>query len=316
MRGTGRAAALMQIYLPIAEVSVDIFVLLGIGMAVGFLSSLFGVGGGFLATPLLIFLGVPPPVAVATQANQIVGASLSGALAHWRRGNVDFTMAGVLLAGGLVGSTAGVGLFKLLKTHGQIDVVILISYVIFLGGIGGLMLWESIRSFVRMRRQPGSRAKLHQHIWLHGLPLKVRFRKSKLYISIFLPLGLGFVVGILAALMGVGGGFIMVPAMIYILGMPTAMVIGTSLMQIIFVAMNVTILQSVTTHTVDLMLAVVLLAGGMLGARIGARIGTNLRGEQVRILLALVVVAVCINLAYELVTTPATPYSLQVVTPP
>jgi len=306
----------MQIYLPIAEVSVDIFLLLGVGTAVGFLSSLFGVGGGFLATPLLIFLGVPPPVAVATQANQIVGASLSGAIAHWRRGNVDFVMAGVLLAGGLVGSTIGVLLFKLLKTHGQIDVVILVSYVVFLGGIGGLMLWESIRSFVRLRREPASRVKLHQHIWLHGLPLKVRFRKSKLYISVFLPLGLGFVVGLLAALMGVGGGFIMVPAMIYILGMPTAMVIGTSLLQIIFVAVNVTILQSISTHTVDLMLAVVLLAGGMLGARIGARIGTNLRGEQVRILLALIVVAVCANLAFELVTRPATPYTLQVVAAP
>lgn len=303
----------MQIYLPIAEVSVDIFLLLGVGATVGFLSSLFGVGGGFLATPLLIFLGIPPPVAVATQANQIVGASLSGAIAHWRRGNVDFVMAGVLLAGGLLGSSAGVALFALLKMLGQIDVVILLCYVVFLGGIGGLMLWESIRAMVRLRRQPGARAKLHQHIWLHGLPFKVRFRKSKLYISVFLPLGLGFFVGILAALMGVGGGFIMVPAMIYILGMPTAMVIGTSLLQIIFVAVNITILQSIHTHTVDLMLAVVLLVGGMLGARIGARIGTNLRGEQVRILLALIVLAVCANLAFDLVAPPRTPFTLQAV---
>lgn len=304
---------MIQIYLPIAGVSVDVFLLLGVGAAVGFLSSLFGVGGGFLATPLLIFLGIPPPVAVATQANQIIGASLSGTIAHWRRGNVDFTMAAVLLAGGLVGSTIGVALFVLLKNLGQLDVVILLCYVVFLGGIGGLMLWESIRAMVRLRREPGARVKLHQHTWLHGLPVKVRFRKSKLYISVFLPLGLGFFVGILAALMGVGGGFIMVPAMIYILGMPTAMVVGTSLLQIIFVAVNVTMLQAIHTQTVDLMLAIVLLIGGMLGARIGARIGTNLRGEQVRILLALIVLAVCANLVFGLVTPPRTPFSLQVV---
>ena len=315
MRTAARAAPLMQIYLPIAEVSVDIFLLLGVGTAVGFLSSLFGVGGGFLATPLLIFLGIPPPVAVATQANQIVGASLSGAITHWRRGNVDFVMAGVLLAGGLLGSSVGVAIFKLLKTLGQIDVVILISYVLFLGGIGGLMLWESVRSFVRAKRQPGARSKLHQHLWLHGLPLKIRFRKSKLYISVFLPLSLGFLVGVMAALMGVGGGFIMVPAMIYILGMPTAMVVGTSLLQIIFVAVNVTILQAINTHTVDLMLAIVLLAGGMLGARIGARIGMVLRGDQVRILLALIVIAVCANLAIELVATPETPFTIQEIAP-
>jgi uncharacterized membrane protein YfcA len=302
----------MQIYLPIAEVSVDVFLLLAMGAGVGFLSSLFGVGGGFLATPLLIFLGIPPPVAVATQANQIIGASLSGALLHWRRGNVDFKMGLVLLVGGLVGSTAGVALFAVLRVMGQIDLVILVSYVLFLGAIGGLMLWESVRALLRQRRQPGAKAKLHQHIWLHGLPLKVRFRKSKLYISALLPLGLGFFVGILAAIMGVGGGFIMVPAMIYVLGMPTAVVVGTSLFQIIFVAVNVTVLQSIHTHTVDLFLAVVLLVGGMAGAQLGARVGTKLRGEQIRILLGLIVIAVCANLAFGLVAPPNDIYSLQV----
>lgn len=306
----------MQIYLPIAEVSVNVFVFLGLGGAVGFLSGLFGVGGGFLMTPFLIFSGIPPAVAVASQANQVVGASISGALAHWRRGNVDLSMGLVLLVGGLLGSTLGVWLFKLLRGAGQIDLVIMLAYVGFLGVIGILMLVESVRAVLRQKRRPGARRKLHQHTWLHGLPLKARFRRSKLYISALLPLGLGFLVGVLVAIMGVGGGFMMVPAMIYLLGMPTSVVAGTSLFQIIFVTANVTFLQAVHNQTVDVMLALILLIGGVVGAQIGTRVNTRLRGEQLRVLLALLVLGVCGKLAFDLVATPADLYSLFVLTRP
>ncbi|MEE8445217.1 MAG: sulfite exporter TauE/SafE family protein, partial [Alphaproteobacteria bacterium] len=246
----------MNVYLPIAEISVNIFLLLGMGAGVGMLSGIFGVGGGFLMTPLLIFLGVPAPVAVGTEANQIVASSVSGALAHFRRGNVDLKMGAVLLAGGIAGSTFGVSLFKYLSTLGHIDVVIRLSYVLFLGTIGLLMAIESLRALRRKRRVGGSGGrKLHEHHWFHGLPLKMRFHRSRLYISALLPLTVGFVVGLLAAIMGVGGGFVMVPAMIYVLGMPTAVVIGTSLFQIVFVTANVTILQAYQNQTVDVLLA-------------------------------------------------------------
>src|SRR3954453_16259817 len=269
----------MDIYLPIAEVSLDIFVLLGLGDDVGFLALVFGVGGGFLLTPLLIFIGVPPTVAVASSANQLVGASVSGVLAHWRRGNVDFKMGTVLLAGGLLGSLLGVWIFSVLRRVGQVELVINLCYIILLGTLGGLMLTESIRALLRRRRPGAGRRKLHQHTWMHGLPLKMRFRRSKLYISALLPLGLGFGIGILSAIMGVGGGFIMVPAMIYTLGMPTAVVPGTSLFQIIFVAASVTVLQAINNRTVDAVLALVLLVGGVLGAQIGTRMGSRLRGD-------------------------------------
>lgn len=300
----------MQIYLPIAELSVNIFLLLGMGGGVGFLSGLFGVGGGFLMTPLLIFIGIPPAVAVATEANQIVASSVSGALAHWRRGNVDLAMGSMLLIGGIIGSTIGVWLFALLRGLGQIDLVISLSYVVFLGIIGGLMLVESIRAMQRRRRPGGRRGKLHQHNWLHGLPFKMRFRRSKLYISALLPIGVGIFVGILAAIMGVGGGFIMVPAMIYLLGMPTSVVVGTSLFQIIFVTANVTFLQAWQNQTVDIVLAVILLTGGVIGAQIGTRVSTRLHGEQLRSLLALMVLGVCGKLAYDLVAEPADIYSI------
>ncbi len=300
----------MQIYLPIAELSLNVFLLLGLGGAVGFLSGLFGVGGGFLMTPLLIFIGVPPAVAVATEANQIVASSVSGALAHWRRGNVDFKMGMVLLVGGFIGSTLGVWLFSILRGAGQIDLVISLSYVVFLGIIGFLMLFESLRAMQRRRKPTGRRVKLHQHNWLHGLPFKMRFRKSKLYISALLPLAVGIFVGVLAAIMGVGGGFIMVPAMIYLLGMPTSVVVGTSLFQIIFVTANVTFLQAWQNQTVDVVLALLLLTGGVIGAQFGSRAGARLHGEQLRSLLALLVLAVCGKLAYDLVATPADIYSL------
>ncbi|NDA07794.1 MAG: sulfite exporter TauE/SafE family protein [Alphaproteobacteria bacterium] len=301
----------MYIYLPIAEISMNVFTIIGLGAMVGMLSGIFGVGGGFLMTPLLIFLGVPAPVAVGTEANQIVASSVSGVLAHFRRGNVDIKMGLVLLAGGLVGSTLGVALFALLRQLGQIDVVIKISFVVFLGIIGGLMLVESIRAMLRARLPGARRGKLHQHNWLHGLPFKMRFRKSKLYISALLPFMVGALVGILSAIMGVGGGFIMVPAMIYLLGMPTAVVVGTSLFQIIFVTANVTFLQSVQTQTVDIVLAGLLLFGAVVGAQFGTRIGAKLKGEQLRGLLALIVLMVCIKLLLDLVLMPEDLFSLE-----
>ena len=300
----------MDIYLPIAEVSLDVFVLLGLGVAVGFLSGVFGVGGGFLLTPLLIFIGVPPTVAVASSANQLVGASVSGVLAHWRRGNVDFKMGYVLLVGGLAGSLLGVWIFTLLKRLGQVELTISICYVLLLGALGILMMVESGRALLRLHRPGAGRRRLHQHTWMHGLPLKARFRRSRLYISALLPIGIGFVIGIFSAILGIGGGFIMVPAMIYMLGMPTAVVPGTSLLQIIFVAANVTVLQAYTNHTVDAVLALVLLVGGVLGARVGSRLGTHLRGEQLRFLLALMVLAVAAKLAFDMTVRPDDLYSI------
>ena len=300
----------MDIYLPIAEVSLDVFLLLGLGAAVGFLSGVFGVGGGFLLTPLLIFIGVPPTVAVASSANQLVGASVSGVLAHWRRGNVDFKMGYVLLVGGLAGSLLGVWIFTLLKRLGQVELTISIGYVLLLGVLGFLMMIESVRALLRMHRPGAARRRLHQHTWMHGLPLKARFRRSRLYISALLPIGIGFVVGIFSAILGIGGGFVMVPAMIYMLGMPTGVVPGTSLLQIIFVAANVTLLQAFTNHTVDAVLALVLLAGGVIGAQIGSRFGTHLRGEQLRFLLALMVLAVAAKLAFDMTVRPDDLYSI------
>ena len=302
----------MYIYLPIAEMSVNVLTILAMGGAVGFLSGLFGVGGGFLMTPILIFIGVPAPVAVSTGANQIVASSISGVIAHWRRGNLDFTMGLVLLAGGIVGSSLGVLLFTFLESLGQIDLVIKLCYVVFLGVIGGLMLLESIRTILQVRQSGGRRRKLHQHPWMHGLPFKIRFRKSKLYISALLPLGIGCFVGVLSAIMGVGGGFIMVPAMIYMLGMRTSMVVGTSLLQIIFVTANVTFLQAISTQTVDVVLAILLLVGAVVGAQFGSQFAVKLKGEQLRGLLALMVVAVCLKLAFDLVVTPDDLFSIVV----
>ena len=300
----------MQIYLPIAELSVNVFLLLGLGGVIGFLSGMFGVGGGFLMTPALIFIGVPAPVAVGTEANQIVASSVSGVLAHWRRGNVDFKMGFVLMIGGFLGSGLGVALFALLREIGQIDLVIRLCYVVFLGIIGSLMLVEGVRALMRRRNPTAERRKLHQHTWIHGLPLKTRFRKSRLYISALLPIGVGAVVGFLAAIMGVGGGFIMVPAMIYLLGMPTAVVVGTSLFQIIFVTANVTVLQATANQTVDVVLALLLLTGAVIGAQIGVRVGTRLHGEQLRVLLAVMVLMVCAKLVYDLTIPPSDFYAI------
>ncbi len=293
----------MDIYLPIAEVSENVFVLLALGGGVGFLSGLFGVGGGFLTTPLLIFIGIPPAISVATGANQTLAASVSGTISHWRKGNVDFKMGGVLVAGGLVGSVFGVWLFKILRNLGQLELTISILYVLLLGSLGFMMVIESVRSWVRRRKAVGGR-KLHQHTWLHGLPWKVRFPKSRLYISAWLPLGLGFFVGVMSAIMGVGGGFIMVPAMIYLLGMPTLIVVGTSLFQIIFVTASVTVLQAAQNQTVDLVLALILLVGGVVGAEMGSRVSTRLMGEQLRAMLGIIILAVGIKMLTDLTLPP------------
>jgi hypothetical protein len=274
------------------------------------LSGVFGVGGGFLLTPLLIFIGVPPAVAVASSANQLVGASVSGAIAHWRRGNIDFLMGALMLIGGFAGSALGVWLFAILRRIGQVELFISLAYALLLSTLGALMLIESTRSLLRRRRGAGPRRKLHQHTWLHGLPFKLRFRRSKLYTSALLPVILGFVVGILSAVLGVGGGFVMVPAMIYLLRMPTAVVPGTSLFQIIFVTAAVTLLQAIANNTVDVVLVIVLLIGGVLGAQLGTRWGAKLRGEELRALLALIVLAVAAKLVFDLTVRPDNLFAL------
>lgn len=302
----------MQIYLPVAGMSVNALLILGLGGLVGFLSGLFGVGGGFVMTPLLIFLGVPPAVAVGTQANQLVGASVSGVMAHWRRRNVDIKMGVVMLLGGIVGTALGVAAFAVLQRLGHIDVVIRLSYVLLLGGIGSLMLFESVRTILRRRSPSIGRGKLHRHGFLHRLPLKTRFPASRLYISALLPFGIGFIGGALVAIMGVGGGFLLVPAMIYLLNMPSGLVAGTSLFQIIFTTAAATILQAATNGTVDVMLAILLLVGGVIGAPLGTKAGVGLRGEHSRVLLALLVVAVAGKLAWDLILPPLDLYSIDV----
>ena len=301
---------LMYIYLPIAEQPIHSLAILGGGAFLGLIMGLVGVGGGFLLTPIMMFLGIPPPVAVASVANQLVAPSVSGVLSHWKRSNVDFKMGTVLLLGGVAGSSIGVILFNFLGKIGQLDFVIKLSYVIFLTIIGSLMFAESLRLILRTRKGKISRGKLHQHNWLHGLPFKIRFRKSKLYISILLPILIGVIVGILAALMGIGGGFIIVPAMIYLLGMPTSLVVGTSLFQIIFVAANTTILQASQNQTVDIVLATILLLGSVVGVQIGSRYTNILRGEYLRLILSSIIILVSFKLLIDLVAVPSDLFSV------
>ena len=291
-------------YLPIAEVSVNILILFGMGGMVGILSGMFGVGGGFLMTPLLIFYGIPPIVAVATEANQIVASSISGAYAHWRRAAVDIKMGTILLIGGVIGSIFGIRLFVLLKNLGQIDLIISLSYVILLGIIGTLTFVEGIRSMIIPNELRTIKKRNRERLWIYSLPLRTKFKKSGLYISIIPPLVIGFFVGILSSIMGIGGGFIMVPAMIYLLRMPTNVVIGTSLYQIIFVTSLVTILHAYENQTVDIMLALILMTGGVVGAQIGAALGHRLKAEQLRFMLGILILAVCIKILTSLVIEP------------
>ncbi|MAR57589.1 MAG: permease [Rickettsiales bacterium] len=299
----------MDFYLPIAELSISVFILIILGLAVGFLSGMFGVGGGFLMTPLLILMGIPPAVAVASEANHILAASVSGFLAHMRRKNFDFLMGIILLTGGVVGSIIGVFLLKYLLSIGYEKIFISISYVLILIVVGFYMLKESISSLKNI--SDGKIKKLHDHAWFHGLPFKLKFRKSHLYISVLPPIIIGLIAGILSSVMGVGGGFILIPAMIYILGMPTQIVVGTSLMQIIFVTLVSTIMHSYINQTVDVILSSLLLLGAVIGAQIGTRVMIRLKGEQIRFLFAIIIILVAIVLLLELLVTPDNSYILE-----
>ena len=304
----------MQIYLPIAELSLNLFFLVGIGGAVGFLSGLFGVGGGFLLTPLLIFSGIPAPVAVASVTGQVVAASTSGALSYWRRNLIDFHLALYLVLAGVIGAFGGVYTFSALRNAGQLDLVISLGYLLFLGFIGILMLNEAVRSLWRRHAGTSQPDKLPgQHNWVHGLPLRIRFKRSKLYVSVLPVLLIGASIGFLGALLGIGGGFILVPALIYILRVPGNVVIGTSLVQVVAIMAASTILHSVNSQSVDILLAFCLMVGGVVGAQFGASVGKYLRGDQLRAMLALLVLAVALRFATTLLFTPDDLYSTSVL---
>lgn len=293
----------MQIYLPIAELSIHILALLALGGAAGLLSGMFGIGGGFILTPLLIFMGVPPAVAVASCSNQIIASSFSGFLVHWRKQNVDFRMGCILLLGGFAGSTVGVAIFDMLKSLGQIDLFISISYVIFLTSIGGLMAYESW-SVILGHKKSGGKKERGEDSWVYRWPLQMEFPKSKMRITLILPVLVGVASGMLVSLMGIGGGFVMIPAMLYILHMPSSMVVGTSLFQIIFITAHVTFMHAITTQSVDIMLALLLVLGSVIGAQVGSHVGTRVSAVHLRGLLAATVLAVAARLAYGLFITP------------
>ena len=303
----------MNIYLPIAELSVNIFIILSLGGAVGFLSGMLGLGGGFLMTPLLMFIGIPPNVAVATSANQIVAASVSGALSHWRQGLVDVKMGMYLLLGGLFGSFTGIWIFKLLSNAGQIETFLAIVYFILLFSIGTLMLIESSQVIRDRIRKRTVKRKLHYHNWAHRLPFKVRFYSSNLYISVIPPIIIGYFIGILSATMGIGGSFILIPAMIYFLGMPTSKVIGTSLFQIIFITAFVTLLHATSTFAVDAVLAFSLILSSVIGAQLGVIFTNKFRGEELRALLAIIVLAVAFKIGTDLLIQPTDIFSISVI---
>ncbi len=302
----------MQIYLPIAEMSVPAESLLFLGVAVGFLSGVFGVGGGFLATPFLLFMGIPPAIAVGTQANQLIATSVTGVLGHWRRGNVDMHIGTIMMVGGMVGAIAGIFGFKLLQHFGQIDLVIAISYVLLLGFIGLMMLFESINALLKKSKVAEDVQSLAQREFFRNLPYKTRFIKSRLYISALLPAGVGFVGGILISTLGIGGGFVMVPAMIYILGMPSLLVPGTSLFQIIFISAFSCVLHALASGTVDIILALVMISGGVVGAQIGVRLSKRIKGAPARVVLALIILGVCLRMMGELFIQPADLFSLDI----
>ncbi|SMX61464.1 putative permease; putative membrane protein [Bradyrhizobium sp. ORS 285] len=295
----------MQIYLPIADIPVNIFLLLAMGAAVGFVSGMFGIGGGFLMTPLLIFVGITPAVAVASVSSHIAASSFSGALSYWRRRAIDPSLALVLMIGGTLGTALGVATFTLLRSLGQLDLMIALSYVVLLTSVGGVMFWEGLRAILRERqgaaatvRRPGS------HVWVHGLPLKMRFKRSKIYVSVIPVIGIGVLIGFLGAVMGIGGGFILVPLLIYLLRVPTSTVIGTSMVLTLATMMIATMLHALSNHLVDAVLALILMIGGVTGAQFGARAGQMIRGEQLRLLLGLLILAVGIRFAIELVIKP------------
>jgi uncharacterized membrane protein YfcA len=304
----------VQIYLPIAELPVNVLLILFMGLAVGFISGMFGIGGGFLMTPLLIFVGIAPAVAVASVASHVAASSFSGAISYWRRRALDPALALVLLTGGLAGTTAGVWLFTLLRAIGQLDLTIAMSYLILLGAVGTMMIVESVRAILRARggrpaeiRRPGS------HLWIHGLPLKMRFKTSKIYVSVIPIITIGFLIGFIGAVMGIGGGFLLVPALIYLIRVPTGVVIGTSMVLTLVTMAYATIIHAATNHLVDALLALILMIGGVIGAQFGARTGQKFSGEQLRLLLGILVLAVGLRFAYDLVVQPADLYTIRVL---
>ena len=302
----------VQVYLPIADLPVNIFVVFAMGIAVGFISGMFGIGGGFLMTPLLIFLGISPAVAVATVSSHIAASSFSGAITYWRRKALDLSLAAMLLIGGICGTAAGVWLFTYLRALGQLDLTISLSYVLLLGSVGGLMVMEGVRAIIRSRhgkpvelRRPGS------HTWFHGLPFKLRFKQSRIYVSSIPVVTIGFIMGFIGAIMGIGGGFLLVPMLIYFLRVPTNVVIGTSMMLTLVTMATATVLHSVTNHLVDVILALILMVGGVTGAQFGARAGQKMRGERLRLMLGVLVLAVGLRFAVDLVMTPDDFYSIR-----
>ena len=304
----------MQIYLPIADLPVNIFLILGMGLAVGFISGMFGIGGGFLMTPLLIFVGIAPAVVVASVASHVAASSMSGAMAYWRRNAVDLALALMLLAGGILGTAAGVWLFTVLRSLDQLDLTIALSYVALLTIVGGLMIAESVRAIVREQRgRPVAPRRGGAHTWVHGLPLKMRFKRSKIYVSAIPVWLIGFIIGFAGALMGIGGGFLLVPMLIYFLRVPTATVIGTSMVLTLVTMASATVMHAATNHLVDAVLALILMIGGVIGAQFGARAGQNMRGERLRLLLGLLVLAVGLRFAYQIIVQPGDLFSIRLI---
>jgi len=304
----------VEIYLPIADLPVNVFLILGMGLTVGFISGMFGIGGGFLMTPLLIFVGITPAVAVASVSTHIAASSCSGALSYWRRNAIDFALALMLLIGGFIGTATGVWLFTMLRALDQLDLVIGLSYVTLLTVVGVLMISESLRAVMRSRRgQPPTLRRPGSHTWFHGLPLKLRFKRSKIYVSVIPVWAIGFIIGFLGAILGIGGGFLLVPMLIYLLRVPTATVIGTSMVLTLVTMASATVLHATTNQLVDAVLAFILMIGGVIGAQFGARTGQKLSGEYLRLLLGLLVLAVGLRFAVQLVVTPVDPYSIRVI---
>ena len=304
----------MQIYLPIAELPVNVLLILFMGLAVGFISGMFGIGGGFLMTPLLIFIGIAPAVAVASVASHVAASSFSGAISYWRRRALDPALATMLIVAGLIGTTAGVALFTLLRRLGQLDLTIAVSYLLLLGIVGCMMVVESVRAILRARRgRPAEIRRPGSHIWIHGLPLKMRFKISKIYVSVIPIWTIGFVIGFIGAIMGIGGGVMLVPALIYLIRVPTGVVIGTSMVLTLVTMAYATIIHAATNHLVDALLALLLMIGGVIGAQFGARTGARFSGEQLRLLLGMLVLSVGLRFAYDLVVQPADLYTMRVI---
>jgi hypothetical protein len=306
----------LEIYLPIADIPVNVFLVLAMGLAVGFVSGMFGIGGGFLMTPLLIFIGVQPAVAVASVTPHVAASSFSGALAYWRRNALDNTLALTLLAGGIVGSAGGVAFFTWLRAHDQLDLIIGLSYVTLLGIVGALMIAEGVRAIIRSRQgRPAELRRPGSHVWFHGLPLKLRFKRSKVYVSAIPVVVIGALIGFIGAVMGVGGGFLLVPMLIYLVRVPTATVIGTSMVLTFLTMLSATVLHAATNHLVDAVLALILMIGGVIGAQFGAYAGQRIRGEWLRLLLGLLVFAVGFRFAVDLIVPPDELYSIRLLGP-